>query len=71
MFAAAKQMLSLDNCITKNSSYHNLIGLYIYLKSFQNSILHSCGLALPWDGFREGVEYRERLSWFMHSTQHG
>lgn len=33
-------MLSLNYFITKNWSCHNLIRLYIYLKNFQNSIVH-------------------------------
>lgn len=60
-FAAANPTISLNSFITKNRSCHNLIGLYIHLKSFQSSIVHGGGPALPRHGFREGIEYRERL----------
>lgn len=60
-FAAAKPMLSLSYFITKSRSCHNTIRPYIHLKSFQNSIVHGGGPALPRHRFREGVEHRERL----------
>lgn len=73
--------LSLNHLINKNSSCHNLIRFYVHFKSFQNSIVHGDGPALPGmdsavmlnteKGFEGSPQvFHNNLSWFMHTVCH-